>query len=410
MEFDDAFNHLKNDEIKFWDMATNPYMYDKEIMNLTAYMGIFGGFAILISSLFYSNKYRKNILDFEYKKIHYENNNHISQTFSIWFLWLIFGFIILIISSSPANIFQSKYQYAGLSFLSRLNFNSSWMFGFGFFIYSYIDILFTKSLKNKKIKFILFSIFILFYVIWFQIFRGDRESLTLIIGLVIFHIVYVNNPKKIIKKRKIPYLPILVFIFILLSVNFIITITRSNVLNEDFNYLFNIIIQFIEFKEVQFKDIFTGTWSAALLTPISVAGDYKNELLNFRLGKDYLDIFLSLPPGFIADIFQYQRPFENYSGPAYQMRYGQGGTHASIFPFRNFNSYGIFIIMFFLNTVFINYEIKLFKNYNSSNSGLILFCLVFFPHWIWYGDKYLINFLIGYLIINFLYKISRISK
>ena len=67
----------------------------------------------------------------------------------------------------------------------------------------------------------------------------------------------------------------------------------------------------------------------SLLTPISIAGDYiyNNYIYDYRLkwGEDYLNLLLSLPPGFLANWLDYVRPLNPMSGPAWEMRYGGGG-------------------------------------------------------------------------------------
>ena len=83
-----------------------------------------------------------------------------------------------------------------------------------------------------------------------------------------------------------------------------------------------------------------------MLSSLSVIGDYvegtskrmdlfgNTEIL---WGRDYLDLFLSIPPGAIADLIGYQRPWNTeyspWDGICHMVR---EETHLYVLPFRNF--------------------------------------------------------------------------
>ena len=95
---------------------------------------------------------------------------------------------------------------------------------------------------------------------------------------------------------------------------------------------------------ITFYKLFRGTWTGVMLTPLSVAGDYVKGVLDFKWGKDYLNLLLSIPPGFVAEFFGYVRPLSNLQGPAYEVSFGPGGVHLIVVKFKNFLPYKIYEI------------------------------------------------------------------
>jgi hypothetical protein len=154
-----------------------------------------------------------------------------------------------------------------------------------------------------------------------------------------------------------------------------------------------------------------GTWSSALATVLSVAHDYVDNTLNFRWGQDYFDLFLSIPPEFVADFFNYTRPITENSGPAHEMRYGQGGTHITVLPFRNFGIFGVFIISAIWFSIILYFEKFCIRRFSVVTSSLYVTIITVVPHFFWYGEKYAISAFFIFLILSFFYRISlSISK
>ena len=154
------------------------------------------------------------------------------------------------------------------------------------------------------------------------------------------------------------------------------------------------------------SNFLNGTWSAVLMTPLSVAGNYINNSSTCKFGKDYLDLLLSIPPGFIADLFGFIRPIDGSNGPAWEMTYGLGGTHAIVLPFMNFRMIGVFLIPSIWTYILINFENKLSKNTNVMNLAFLVTIVMASPHWLWYGEKSGLNAFILWLFLRFFYRIS----
>jgi hypothetical protein len=152
-----------------------------------------------------------------------------------------------------------------------------------------------------------------------------------------------------------------------------------------------------------------GTWSAVLLTPLSVSGDYLRDRLPLRLGRTYLDLLLSVPPGFLADRLGYERPIDATRGPAHEMRYGIGGTHAVVVPFMNFRMPGVLVIFVIWGWLFAKLEQALCdpgaRALVERISAYGITCAII-PHWIWYGEKMLVTGLFIWLILSAIYLLA----
>jgi hypothetical protein len=159
-------------------------------------------------------------------------------------------------------------------------------------------------------------------------------------------------------------------------------------------------------NSLDFSNMIHGTWSAALLTPLSVSGDYLHNIMPIRWGEDYLDLLLSIMPGFLADMIGYDRPLDGHNGPAFAKRYGLGGVHALVIPFLNFRMLGVFFVLCLWGFLLAFYENRLLKNLCVTSFALLITLATVLPHWLWYGDKNVINAIVLWFIFAWFYKIS----
>jgi hypothetical protein len=142
---------------------------------------------------------------------------------------------------------------------------------------------------------------------------------------------------------------------------------------------------------------------------LSVAGDHINELLSTEHGQTYLDLVGSIMPGFVANWIGYERPIDAFHGPAWQMRYGIGGTHAVVVPFLNFRMAGVFLVIAFWGYIFAKIEHSVIRRLTVVNLALLGTVAMAVPHWLWYGEKYIMNALILWLVLSVVYRI-RVSR
>ena len=143
----------------------------------------------------------------------------------------------------------------------------------------------------------------------------------------------------------------------------------------------------------------TGTWSAVLLSPLSVVGDAERGLLTPRMGATYVDYILSLPPSFIAQALHYERPIEPTHGPAWEVRYGIGGTHLLVVPFVNFRAPGVALILALFGGLIVASEVAARRRPTWGRMLWYAAVLIAAPRWIWYGDLYLVRAAMAFAVI-----------
>ena len=87
------------------------------------------------------------------------------------------------------------------------------------------------------------------------------------------------------------------------------------------------------------------------------------------------------------------------------MRYGLGGTHASVVPFMNFRLLGVFIFSSLYSYIINKSEIFVKKNFNQINLSLLITLVMVSPHWLWYGEKNIMNAFFIWYLFSLIYKL-----
>ena len=402
---------------KYWlyGLASNPYMLDQTVIELTAMLGVTGSCALIIGFLLSGGKN-------EFKnKLLLKSPPDGFKTLNIYFsfLFLMLGLFFTLISYPSDSLFDKAYGSPN-TVKEGINFASSWMVGLIIITFVYCDAWLDRSKNYGFYKRILCLIFILYIVIFLQLMRGDREGLPWIIAILSCPL-FCSRIFTDIKNYKINKLTVLSIILLILFINLLVGIMRIALLDLHLAEIFDLLVYYFTADACPhracygFLDLFNGTWSAVLLTPISLAGDhvydsYIYQYSGLNWGSDYLDLFLSLPPGFVADFFGYVRPIDGSNGPAWEMRYGAGGVHAIVLPFRNFSIVGILVIFTFIGFLISKIEVSTMKNFTVSGLALILTLITTSPHWLWYGDKSIMNALIIWFGFSLLYRTLSNSK
>ena len=380
-------------------MAINPYMLDQRVVQLTAMLGAVGamGVASGISSVTvrnYSSITSSKKINYDFKTI----------GLGIWFIWFFVGILLSILSFPTDTLFLKSYTFANSFFTNAsFNFDSSWLISYIILTFTTIDSIIEKKPQTKFLKSIFTIIGLLYVFIKTQFLTGNRECLPFIFGLFLAFFYWI--PKFTNKSNKFYFFKIIIVVFLILTISLIVSNFRQNLEGTTRQEFFKISAQAL-IDQLEFDRIFTGTWTASLLTPLSVAGDHIYNLLELKKGKDYLDIFLSLPPGFISDLLNYERPISSQYSPAHEMRYGGGGVHALVLPFRNFSIFGVFFIPFLWTVFFLRLEKFAQKNISVSNLSLLVTIVLAGPHWMWYGEKVIINAIIIWFLLAFFFKLS----
>ena len=149
----------------------------------------------------------------------------------------------------------------------------------------------------------------------------------------------------------------------------------------------------------------SGEWIAGIYASFGMAEEFFSGSLRFLYGETYKDYFLSLPPGPIASLFQYERPINSAQGPSYwYIGYTVGGMNPIIVPFKNFGPVGIVVHMA-LCGIGIGWAELLVARREPFGRLLLAGLFVGGFHWFWYGDMYIVRVLMIVAIVGVCYRI-----
>ncbi|MGD9716747.1 MAG: hypothetical protein AB7U26_06710 [Sulfuricurvum sp.] len=301
-----------------------------------------------------------------------------------WF-FLLLSLFFAFIDKPTQTIAEAAYS-ASVNLLQQvgISFNGAWQMAYILLCATYID----SVLSRDRTKTYLFVAVLIVETYW-QFSTGNRE----IIGVYLF--LLVMNAYRIRSTKQAVFL-FLAAVFLLL-ISQIVGTLRSISTDKNFLEIIDLTI-----SNIHLDRLIEGTWSAVCLTPLSVAGDYYYGLLDFKYGSTYLDYVLSLPPSFLADMIGYTRPVNGLAGPAWEMRYGIGGTHALVVPFMNFGIIGVLSIMLMYGIFLSQIELQISnKNfYSQIVIGTVCTSLLF---WFWYGEMAIVRDLMACIFTVLLY-------
>jgi len=386
---------------RLWGLTSNPYNTDKEIVSLTAMLGAVGGLGVAFGVSL--NTIR---LEYDNGRTLYAARRQITTiAFPVWLTWVAVGVLLSWLATPSETIFTASYTHSQ-STLDSANFDSAWMMSYVILTFALNDALLETDpvSKNLKRKIIFFTVALL--VVVFQMLRGNRESFSWVFGIAIVYYYwaagYIHGAEK-----RVPWMKLGLWVLMLLVFAMVVGNLRSALTGADITVASEMAVGLFQSRADEDVKLLDGTWSGALLTPLSVAGDHVNHMLAIKWGKDYIDYLLSLPPGFIADAIGYVRPISRNVGPAWEMRYGGGGTHAVVLPFMNFRMAGVFFIPALWAYVCSQYERLAVKKVSVTNLSLLVVLVMASPHWLWYGEKNVLNAFILWLIFSLFYRISK---
>ncbi len=377
----------------------NPWLIHEDIITLTAMMAAVGCLGIVLGfSLSFREQKYSEITSFHKPEIR-DNKLNITMSGILLFSGLFLSFL-----AAPAELItQSAYTTSEPILINR-GFDSAWMVSYVLFSFAYCDAWLDRGTSQGKIKRIMVLIITIFSIVYFQVLRGDREAFGWVIGLLILPYFF-SGAFNDLKPIRLSIVRVLLAIFAVLLINFAIGFSRYRITDISLLDFVGMIIDDISAGHIGFTTIFTGTWSAVLLGPLGVAGSYIHGYFELKGGNDYVDLLLSLPPGFVANALDYVRPINGTNSPAWEMTVGMGGWHAIILPFRNFLMAGVFFIPAIYAFLIMRCEGLIMKNISVKYAALFLVLIMSFPHWLWYGEKSMINAIIIWYLALWLYRI-----
>ncbi|KAF0192546.1 MAG: hypothetical protein FD165_709 [Gammaproteobacteria bacterium] len=390
-----------------WGLAVNPYMTDKSVIELMSMIGAVGATGFVFGAL----------LGRVRRPTGMENNESISwgnttKTLSlpVFLVWIVVSIALTWVSAPKETIFTAAYTQSEPININW-GFSAAWMVSYAVLTFALADAMFEFRPGIGKLKRTVIMLTILLVVIWFQLLRGDRESLTFVVAAALMYYAWGRSIRGVVSGRrglsgsKIFLVAVMVF-----AAAFFVGSLRSMLAGTStISELSNNLEQIGKSGALPFDNMMAGTWSGVLLTPLSIAGDYINGSLAIQYGKTYLDLVGSIIPGFLADWIGYERPIDAFHGPAWEMTYGIGGTHAVVVPFLDFRMAGVFLIMAIWSYLFAKSEQIAIRRLTVANITLLGIVAMATPHWMWYGEKYIMNALILWIVLSVLYRI-RMTK
>lgn len=386
-----------------WGLAVNAYMTDKVTVELMSMIGATGAVAFVAGT---SLGRGRVLAGYVYGMRPSRPLRDATLPLSVFLVWVAGAIVLTWMFAPTETLFVREYTESASAW-QNLNFASAWMISYALLIFVLADSIFDSSPSRGRLKrrIILYSILLI--VIWFQLLRGDRESLPFVLAALLMYFAWGRGLPGAVASRAGAMSPVVLMTILLVFVGaYLVGAVRSSLAGIDSISAFrDVLADLWVVGAFRIDNLITGTWSAALLTPLSVAGDYVSDSLPLKLGRTYLDLLGSIIPGFVADWLNYSRPIDDMRGPAWEMTYGIGGTHAVVVPFLDFRMAGVFFILALWGYVFARVERYATRRRTVTNLALLGMMAMAVPHWMWYGEKYIINALIIWVTLSFVYRI-----
>ena len=295
-------------------------------------------------------------------------------------LALAFGFSWL--AAPTETILEARYgleQSVTASSTARLD--SAFLLSYVLLCVLLVDGDFDAAVWRRRAKLAVLLGVIGYIIVFHQILRGDRESMGLVAALLAYALTTVRaqgaQRRRILRRRLVAAGLVgatVVTVFVGLQV------TRMTLGDRE-----------LLSPGTLFEGAMEGTWTAVLLTNLSLADRFRRGEMVVEGGQTYLDYVLSLPPGFLADAVGWRRPLEADRGPTFLFNdVASGGCHLPLVPFMNFGWPGVFLILALFGWMLARMERWEDSPRRAHRFGYTA-CFTFLPFWFWYGEMYLIR-------------------
>jgi hypothetical protein len=381
------------------DFQVNPFvlgnltLYDEKVIQLTAMIGGISALGAAFSVSFFNKK-----KDYFFQSF-FDKSKCTVRTLPLplWFLWLFFG-LLFFAGTTPGggSMFELEYHLHTEGILDL--FPSSMFLSYIIIIFVVVDSYLDFKSKVQRLTKKIFLLLLFFFIIE-NIMTGNRETSSLLLSMVFFYYIFaksfINN-----KITKPHFKKLFLFAFFIFLIFQIIGLFRHALVDTN---LENIIELFSIYSKWEYST--HGPWSPILKTVLSVAEDYIEDI-PFKYGEDYYNLFISVPPSFIADYFNHDRPITAFTGPAFELRYGHGGIHSIVLPFRNFGLAGVFFISAISFSIILYLEKFCTQNFSVVRLSFLCTLIFIMPFFSWYGEKVFISCFLILLLLSFIYQIS----
>ena len=300
----------------------------------------------------------------------------------------------------PKNLFEAPYASteSGEGIAVTINFNSLGVIGYTLLVLLYIDAERELLSRRRTLKMLLVLAAVCFIVLFLQLLRGDRDCLGLIAALMALYVTRRDEPvageanRRHVKtmwrrmRRLIPIGVVIVLIFVALGA------VRQSFADSESRSSFDPLEAVVSGWE-------NSTWTALLLTNLSMAGRYRSGELEYLYGHTYVDYALSLPPGVLTHFLGIARPVESNQSPNWWFEgISAGGVHPALVPFRNFGIVGTFGVLGVFGF--------LIARWDNPTNGRFTYGAVFVSsfNWFWYGDMNIIHGLMAAVLLWVIYQ------
>jgi hypothetical protein len=320
-------------------------------------------------------------------------------------MWVAGAIVLSWLVAPQETILAATYTQSE-AVIELASFGSAWMISYVLLTFALCDAILDTNRPRARFKRHLVIGAICIVLVYFQLLRGDRAAIPFVFSVFLVYF-YWAAPITRKEHQRFPWKGIGVGAVVLVMMSMIVGALRHSLTDiSDMRALVELLGDLYESEVIGVSTLLHGAWSPILLTPLSVAGDHIHGSLPLKWGQDYLNLLLSIPPGFLADAVGYERPVDAFRGPAWEMRYGMGGTHASVVPFMNFRMLGVLLIPALWAYIVARYEKGALKRLSISNLALLGTAALASAHWLWYGDKYGFNALVIWFLLSFFYRVS----
>ncbi|MBS0545204.1 MAG: hypothetical protein JSR40_15885 [Proteobacteria bacterium] len=147
-----------------------------------------------------------------------------------------------------------------------------------------------------------------------------------------------------------------------------------------------------------------NSWNATILPVLLMVEGEANEG-GLLYGKTYLDLILSVPPSPIFSLLGIEKPIQADNPALWFFIPGLGGMHVVGVALRNFDLVGVVLQSFLFVLVLAVLERRLREAHNPWKTLLYLCVSGAMMHTIWYGFISIMNTLVFYLFLYFLFSI-----
>lgn len=309
------------------------------------------------------------------------------------------AFFFSYLNTPPGTIYSAVYS-AATGLAGQFNFNAAFLIAYTLLVALYIDAeRETDRWQLRLFKRLLILIVLIIILIFFQLLRGDRDSFGLVVGLAA---LFLTEPgrrlaQKVLSINLRRYVLVGAAGGLVLIAFLAISVIRQGAALGEREPLTTSIIQGATRE---------ATWTAVLLTNLSLAAQYHQGRMVTESGLTYLDYLYSLPPGFVTRALGIQRPIETFQGPSFWFTdISAGGLHIVAVPFKNFHAPGVLLALILFGYLIGRSEMV---GQNPHWLHRLWYSAIFVSsaQWFWYGDIPFIREVMAFGLVAVVYAVA----